>query len=301
MKWRKLGRIFAPDHEHDWMHSHAANPFALPIGDGLFRVYFSCRDQKKRSSIGYVVIHIDKPQTILEISPHPVIAPGETGLFDDSGTSLGCITQSDDSLYLYYLGWNLCETVPWRCEIGAAVSEDGGLTFAKVSRAPILARSDADPYSFSYPWVMKEGSDWKMWYGTHLNWGKNPHAMEFDHVLKCASSDDGIHWKQENHTCLKPSLPGIFAVAKPCVLKDEAGYHLWYVYRGEQYRIGYGLSDDGLHWTQENSASGIEPSDEGWDSEAVAYPHVFDYDGTRYMIYNGSGYGATGMGLAILE
>ncbi len=301
MKWRKLGRIFSPDREYDWMVSHASNPFALPIGDSLFRVYFSCRDEANRSSIGYVVIDINAPQDILEISSNAVIGPGEVGLFDDSGTSLGCIAEGEKGLYLYYLGWNLCVTVPWRCEIGAAISDDGGLTFRKVSRAPILGRNDADPFSLSYPWVMNDGGDWKMWYGSHVRWGANPHAMEFEHVLKYATSADGIRWTRDDITCLKPALPGILAVAKPCVLKDGARYHLWYVYRGEQYRIGYGFSEDGIHWTQDDGGAGIEPSAGEWDSEAVAYPHVVEHEGARFMFYNGNGYGATGMGLAISE
>ena len=299
MKWKKLGRIFSPDHEYDWMVSHASNPFALPIGDSLSRVYFSCRDEASRSSIAYVVIDMNAPQDILEISSNPVIGPGDAGLFDDSGTSLGCIVEGENGLHLYYLGWNLGVTVPWRCEIGAAISDDGGLTFTKVSRAPILGRSDADPLSLSYPWVMSDGGNWKMWYGSHRDWGANPHALEFEHVLKYATSADGIRWARDDITCLEPALPGIFAVAKPCVLKDDAGYHLWYVYRGDQYRIGYACSEDGMHWTQDGGGAGIEPSAGEW--EAVAYPHVIKHGGARFMFYNGNGYGATGMGLAVSE
>jgi hypothetical protein len=31
-----------------------------------------------------------------------------------------------------------------------------------------------------------------------------------------------------------------------------------------------------------------------------AYPFVFDEGGRRYMLYNGDGYGRTGIGLAVL-
>jgi hypothetical protein len=33
----------------------------------------------------------------------------------------------------------------------------------------------------------------------------------------------------------------------------------------------------------------------------LAYPFVFDYRGKRYMLYNGNGYGKTGIGLAALK
>jgi len=33
----------------------------------------------------------------------------------------------------------------------------------------------------------------------------------------------------------------------------------------------------------------------------ICYPYVFDHAGSRYMLYNGNGYGRTGFGIAILE
>ena len=142
---------------------------------------------------------------------------------------------------------------------------------------------------------MNEGGDWKMWYGSHLDWGADPHALEFEHVLKYATSTDGIRWTRGDVTCLEPVHPGILAVAKPSVLKDDSGYNLWYGYRGEQYRIGYAFSEDGMRWTQDEDGAGIEPSAGEWDSEAVAYPHVVEHQGARFMFYNGNGYGATGV------
>ena len=46
---------------------------------------------------------------------------------------------------------------------------------------------------------------------------------------------------------------------------------------------------------------GIDLSPDGWDSEMIEYPAVFDHKGSRYMLYNGNDYGRTGFGLAILE
>ena len=44
----------------------------------------------------------------------------------------------------------------------------------------------------------------------------------------------------------------------------------------------------------------IDVSDDGWDSEMICYPFVFDHKGKRYMLYNGNDYGKKGFGLAIL-
>jgi len=53
-----------------------------------------------------------------------------------------------------------------------------------------------------------------------------------------------------------------------------------------------------VHWDRKDEQAGISSSGE-WDSEMQAYPAVFDYAGKRYLLYNGNGYGRTGVGWAV--
>src|SRR6267154_4582174 len=129
------------------MLSHAANPVAEHLHDDVFRLYFSCRDAQSRSHIGYADVDIKPPFKVLSIAEEPVLSPGEIGTFDDSGVSLSCIKQIKGEKYIYYLGWNLGVTVPWRNSIGLAISRDGEPGFAKLSRAPVVDRSEVDPFS----------------------------------------------------------------------------------------------------------------------------------------------------------
>ena len=76
---------------------------------------------------------------------------------------------------------------------------------------------------------------------------------------------------------------------------------MWFPVRGDAYRIGYAESADGIAWERHDRAGGLEPSGDGWDSEMVEYPSVFDDGGRRYMLFNGNGYGKTGVGLAVWE
>jgi hypothetical protein len=76
---------------------------------------------------------------------------------------------------------------------------------------------------------------------------------------------------------------------------------MWFSKRGTSYRIGYAESTDGLDWRRMDSEVGIDVSPSGWDSEMVEYPCVFDAAGRRWMLYNGNGYGRTGIGLAELR
>ena len=78
-------------------------------------------------------------------------------------------------------------------------------------------------------------------------------------------------------------------------------YSLGYRGREKGYRIGYASSVDLVHWVRDDSRAGIDVSDEGWDSEMISYPHVFELDGRTLMFYLGNQVGRHGFGLAELE
>lgn len=303
MNWIKEGNIFSPDKNHSWMQSHAANPFAVWQYDDVFRVYFTCRDADSRSHIGFADVDFSDSYKVINVSDEPVIAPGELGMFDDSGVAMGYYIEIEKIPHIYYLGWNLKVTVPWLNTIGLAKQNLLSGKFEKVSRAPIMDRNNEDPFSISYPSILFENGLYRMWYGSNLNWGKEQHEM--NHVIKYAESSDGYNWKRENIIAVDLFHNGEYALSKPFVVKEKNKYLMWYSYRGKNdiktYRIGYAESLDGINWVRNDREVGIDISENDWDSEMISYPFVFDYKGNRYMLYNGNGYGKTGFGIAILE
>ncbi len=299
MKWKKLGVVFCPENNFEWMKTHAANPVAEPLGGSAFRVYFTSRDPQNRSSISWLEMDMRDPFKILRISDQPILSPGKAGLYDDSGVVMGWLASVNGRKFLYYLGWNLGVTVPWRNSIGLAVADSPEGSFVKYSKAPLLDRSDVDPYSISYPCVLVENGLWRMWYGSNLSWG--PVSRDMAHVIKYAESPDGIHWDRKGHVAVSLKPDGEYALSKPFVLEEKGLYKMWYSYRGENYRLGYAESNDGLHWERLDEKVGISVSESGWDSEMIEYAYLFDVNGERYMLYNGNDYGKTGFGLAVME
>ncbi len=301
--WRKLGRVFNPDSTHPWMHSHAANPVAEHLHGDLFRIYFSCRDGANRSSVGFVDIDLNRPQEIELVSQSPILSPGEPGSFDDSGISIACIVPVDGRRFLYYIGWNLGVTVPWRNSIGLAISPAPGQPFVKASPAAIMDRDETDPFSLSYPWVERSKEGWRMWYGSNLSWGKEQDSMQ--HVIKYAVSADGVHWRRSGQIVLDVKPPEV-GLSRPCVEKAKSGQVMWYCFRGPSadgghYRIGYAESANGTAWVRMDGKAGIDVSLGQWDGESISYPYVFEHKGRRYMLYNGNGYGRSGFGIAIAD
>jgi hypothetical protein len=299
MKWNKLGHIFVPDNNHPWMVTHAANTVAELLHDDVFRIYFSCRDADKRSHISFVDVELRPPFKVIAVAGKPILTPGETGTFDDSGVSLSCIKNIGGKKYMYYLGWNLGVTVPWRNSIGLAVYNESKGIFERYSQAPLLDRHHVDPFSISYPYVLDDNGTFRMWYGSNLKWGKE--QAEMAHLIKYAESNDAINWKREGHIALDFKDDTEYAISRPCVIKENGIYKMWYSYRGAAYRIGYAESRDAKSWVRKDEEVGITVSESGWDSQMVCYPFVFDHKDKRYMLYNGNEYGRTGFGIAELE
>lgn len=299
MTWHKLGRVFCPSGEVAWMHSHAAVPVAEAVKDDLYRIYFSSRDASNRSFTGYVMIDLNEPDRILDISREPVLVPGALGEFDDSGAMATWLTQQGGERWLYYIGWNLGVTVPFRNSIGLAVSKDGG-PFVRRFDGPIVDRSMTEPHFCASCCVIPgAGSDiWRMWYLSCTGWELRQGKLKHKYHIKYAESDDGMHWRREGVVAIDYLDAEEYAISRPSVVHDNDGWKMWFSSRGASYRIAYAESEDGRHWRREAHA-GIDVSTDGWDSEMIEYPFVFDHKGRRYMLYNGNGYGKTGFGLAI--
>jgi hypothetical protein len=299
-RWLKKGLIFVPPGAPDWLNSHAALPVADPIGE-LHRVYFSSRDKAGRAQVGYFDIKLSSPDKILRLSEKPVIGLGPTGAFDDNGVTTSYIVTHQGKKYHYYSGWSLGVTVPFYFYVGLALSDNGGESYKKISAAPILERNAIDPYLTASPCVLVEDGTWRMWYVSGTGWEMKEAQLRHRYHIKYAESSDGIHWHREGLVCIDYQSKDEYAIARPSVIKENGLYRMWYSYRGESYRIGYAESADGIEWNRKDAQSGIDVSESGWDSEMIEYPYVFKNEGTYYMLYNGNGYGRTGIGLAVLD
>lgn len=299
MKWRKIGHIHTPDGSRPWGRTHGANPVAEQIAGDRYRIYYSARDGENRSAISWVEIDMKDPTRVLDEAREPVLLPGEDGMFDDSGCSIGCIVPVGAKRYLYYMGWHLTVRVPWQNALGLAVSEGPGEPFRRHSRFPVVPLDESDPFTISYPWVLVENGRFRMWYGSNIAWGREKEDMR--HLIKYAESKDGITWERKNHIAIDFAFPGEYAMCKPCVRKMDRLYRMWFCSRGETYRIRIAESEDGLTWRRVGHQDGIDVSPEGWDSQMIEYPCVFEHSGRTYLLYSGNGYGRAGFGIAVAE
>jgi predicted GH43/DUF377 family glycosyl hydrolase len=299
MSWKRLGVVFAPDGTQPWARSHAALPTPVHVAGDIFRFFYSSRDAENRSHVSWVDVEVSDAPRVLEVAREPVLSPGEDGTFDDSGVGLGCITEADGGLALYYMGWNLGVRSPWRNAIGLARAQTFKGPFERFSPGPILDRSPEDPYTLSYPCVLQFGpQDWRMWYGSNQATGLGKADMSF--VIKVARSHDGIRWTRDGLPAVGFANASENALARPTVAKLGERLLMCFACRGERYQIGAARSTDAVNWTRIDASMGLSPSKDGWDCE-VCYPALFQHRDRLWLAYNGNGYGATGFGLAVWE
>jgi len=298
MNWKKLGQVYNLKSIDKYLLTHASNPLAVHLKDDIYRIFFSGRDKNNKSSVGYVDIDILK-RLVVDICKETVLKYGEDDSFYSHGVSIGNIYSLNKKDYMLFMGWQIRDGGHWRGDIGRLLLENNEKLLLNPKEA-FMVCDDEDKISLSYPWVMHDEGIYKMWYGSTDDWTSSNGEMV--HLIKYATSKDGNIW--EKHGLAIPFEIGIAqAFSRPTVFKDNDGYHMWFSYRsgdGTKYRIGYAHSCDGFKWDRKEN-SGIDASKDGWDSEMICYPFIFEHKGKKYMLYNGNDYGKTGFGLAVLE
>lgn len=315
--WKKLGKVFDPTdplYKRPWLQEFAQAPATL-VFDDFVRVYFSCRPPRDSngqytSYSAYVDFDRNDLFKVLRVSEKPILKLGERGTFDEFGTYPVSVIPFEDKFYCYYAGWTRCESVPFNVAIGLAISADGGISFEKLGPGPILSYSIDEPFILSGPKIRRFNDTWYLFYIAGKVWLENPNGLpEPIYTIRMAVSKDGVNWEKSGKELIKQKVDNFEAQASPDVFFKDGKYHMFFSYRrgldyrGKHgsYRIGYAHSTNLLDWERDDEQAGIDISEDGFDNEMVAYPHIFELDGSTYMMYLGNQVGRYGFGLAVLE
>lgn len=317
-KWKKLGRVFDPRDHRDasrpWLHEYAQAP-ATMILDDFVRVYFACRPPRDENGqfVSYTsFVDLDREDLfkIVKLANSPIMTLGKTGCFDEFGTYPTSVIRMGEEIWCYYAGWTRTVSVPFNVGIGLAKSADGGETFQRLGDGPVIPYTPDEPFTISGPKIRKFDGKFYLFYVAGNAWLEIEGRAEISHRIRVAVSDDGLKWRRHNQDIIPNCWDEHESQASPDVFYANGKYHMFFCgwvprnFRETGNRlIGYASSDDLFHWVRDDSKAGITISAEAdaFDNEMVAYPHVFDLDGTTYMLYLGNSVGQYGFGLAQLE
>lgn len=278
------------------------------VDEKIWRIYFGTRDEQNRTHTTFIEVEAENPRIILHEHDKPILPLGKIGTFDDCGVMPSWILNVGSLKYLYYIGWTVRNTIPYHNSIGLAISSDGGIRFEKYSEGPLFSPTYVEPYFTGTSCVLIEDGVWKNWYLSCTKWEIIDDKPEPFYHIKYAESKDGINWQRNGEVAIDYKSKDEGGIVRASVLKEGGIYRMWYGYRKAReyrtnkqnsYRIGYAESEDGRNWYRQDEKMDLHLSESGWDSEMLSYPHVIAYRGTKYLFYNGNGFGKSGFGYAV--
>lgn len=303
MKWTKKGLLYAPDGNKWWARKYAFPPTPYFISEDVLRIYLGCCDENMVGRAGFVDVSADNPAEILQVSEEPILDIGQPGAFDENGLLPTSVIKVDDQIYMYYVGYQLGRKVRYFQFEGLAYSEDGGNTFKRRTKVPVIDRSDTEMLNRSSAFIRRRDDDtFEMWYVGGSEWTEVKGKALPIYNIRYLTSPDGIKWGPEGRVCIDLKNEDEHALARPYVIEDGGIHKMFFSSRtrSKGYRLAYAESSDGLNWVRKDDEVGIDVSDSGWDSQSMSYPSVVKYKDKVYLFYNGNNLGETGFGYAQL-
>lgn len=307
--WIKQGRIFnLKPNPCRTTHAQVPTPFVF---DDFIRVYYACRGPRNQSYPAYFDLSKDL-KTVLKVCETSVMDRSNPGMFDANGVMPSCVIKQDDELWMYYTGWNALrgDGAHYQNEIGLAVSRDGGESFQRMFDGPIMGRSVYEPGLAVMPFVFQtDNGIFHMYYQSGTGWHKVGDKYEPTYVIKYAQSYNGTIWERNADQCIESLYP-LQAFSRPWIAKINGFDSMWYCVRGSadyrggdgSYRIECADALDKINFMRSaDTAKLFKGIDGEFDSDMQAYPSIFEVDGKQIMLWNGNGFGQTGIGLAIWD
>lgn len=305
INWEKRGLVFCPDGSVDWMNNSVLTPQPFNLSEEVIRVYGSFRDKDGVGRIGYIDVEAKNPSNIIKISEKPVLDIGSDGCFDDNGVILGDVLRVKDKIYMYYVAFQHVQKAKFYAFSGLAISEDGGESFKRVKRTPVMDRTEEGLFGRCIHTVVYDEKQnlFRVWYSVIYDWTYINEIPYPTYDIKYIESKDGIHFEEEGIQCIKCNK-NEYRIGRPRVrILADNKYEMRYTSDtySKEYISGYAISNDGINWLRKDELGWLKKSDtQAFDDEMACYPVVIETKYGTYMFYDGNGMGKTGFGYAEL-
>ena len=289
-----------------WWCEQATGPsYFRETKSGQIEAFITGRDVDGVSRIGRALINIlaDKSLQVQKIFTEPIFDVGEDGCFDENGVSYPWIIADDDKEYMFSVGWVQGGKNRFQTYLGLAVRTAKNSVFERISRAPIIDRSNEEPFGIGSCCVVRDGKHWSMLYTSFLPWNKNdkvssahPHSQP-SYNIKMATSQDLLNWKRTNNAILEfdndEHIHG-----KPVLFRSQREeWKLYFSARGSAYRIAQAEGRSLYNLKRQENLSFVHAD---WISQTQEYAFPLRVKNTDYLFFNGNGYGRSGLGYCIL-
>ena len=252
--------------------SWAFDPCVINDG-GTYKMWYTHVDGSD-----WTFYYADSSDGITWANHQQVLAPsGVSGDWDEVRVVGPSVINDGGTYKMWYAGYDDDGVYT----IGYATSPDG-TTWTKVGQVLDVGSPGAwDAQMVREPWVIKDGSTYKMWYEGTSNW------PQFE--IGYATSTDGVNWTKHASNPVFSGTPGgwdAFQVYAPSVVKDGDTYHMYFSGTdndmSQRWSTGYATSSDGISWTEASRNPVLIPV----TGDSLDYVSVLNDGGTWKMWYS---------------
>ena len=240
--WKRHGKPILTAGQGNAFDANGVNaPKVLPITDTHWHMYYVGYHPNATSNGAPVhqigLAESDDAGLTWRQYPDPIIPRGESA-DDVFSTSSASVLRVGEQWYLWYTA---IAQVPYLASICLATSSDGGHTWTKYDRNPVLRFNpylQAESFVLAKPHMLYEDGLFKMWYSAK---GFGEGTSLGDYRVCYAESIDGMTWERfPGNPVLRPTDSGwdstMVEYAEVAHIDDK--YHMWYC--GDGYgQIGY--------------------------------------------------------------
>ena len=264
---------------------HAQLPTPIYIGNGIIRMYYSTKIQKK----SYIRFFDLCEKTLRQVSKdYLALKPGPKNTFSCDGVMPSCIVTQEETneKFLFFTGWSLEKKVPYSHAIGICKIKKNG-KLKNLSSEPILSKSQFDPclVNSACVWKNKKQKKWLMLYSSGRGW-----------------IDDYPVYDIRKAECHSSSPLGPWIPMDQCVIshniKDEAISRVWKHKNFFYYSLRTKYSNYSIKKTNMLKKYELKLEKNSWDEEMQCYPAIYERLKYKYLFYNGNNYGKTGICVA---
>jgi predicted GH43/DUF377 family glycosyl hydrolase len=252
VNWTKHGMVLDTGAPGSWDDGMVGFPFVFRDTDGTLKMLYAGRSTSLQIyQIGLATSTDGINWT--RYSGNPILQPGSSGAWDekqvlDPSLVIDLDAPPEERYKMWYNGYDRND----RIAIGLAISADG-LNWTKYSGNPVITPGasgtwDDTPYLYT-AFVLKEGSEYKMWYAAIKIWQVGRIGL--------ATSTDGKAWvKDPQNPVLVPGPAGSWdayeVYGAHVISNGSSSYQMWFngieTPGGRFGQIGLATSNDGRAW-----------------------------------------------------
>jgi hypothetical protein len=296
--WRKLGRVLEAAGTL-LSRTHIMLPTPRVMSDRV-RVFYASCDAEMRGRIFFADFEPEPPFALMAVSPEPVLDVGVMGAFDCDGVNPSQVFEDEGLLLLLYIGWRRGRAeAPYTLFAGLALSEDGGLSFARQAY-PLLPPCDGEELFRTAAFMDRDAQGYRLFYigGDRFVTGDGGRMTPVYSLMELRS-DSPWTWPGAGKVIMAPDVAaGEVGFGRPVVLRRGTEERLMISLRT---RAGYQLMESELPAdpaVRPPLTPVIPGPFETWEAEMTCFGAPCAVGANELLFYNGNGYGSSGLGLA---